>query len=98
MPSGTSDRGSSRHSAGLLLRVCRPDGHADEFYLAGGLTIGRSVGNTVVLADDDSADRTHARVEIADDGTARLRCVEPDSSLIMNGESVKELPLDVGVR
>ena len=98
MPSGRSDRGSSRHSAGLLLRVTRPDGSADEFYLAGGLTIGRSVANTVVLADDDSVDRTHARVEVADDGSARLRCVEPDSSLTTGGESVRELPLDAGVR
>jgi len=90
--------GSSRHSAGLLLRVTRPDGHADEFYLAGGLTIGRSVANTVVLADDDSVDRTHARVEVAEDGGARLRCVEPDSSLSTGGGAVRELPLDEGVR
>src|SRR3954449_2577402 len=97
MPPGATDRAHSRHVAGLLLRVQRPDGHSDEFYLAGGLTIGRSVANTVVLAEDDTVDRTHARVEIADGG-ARLRCVEPDSSLTVGGEAVRELPLDAGVR
>jgi len=98
MSSGRSDRGSSRHSAGLLLRVHRPDGGTDEFYLAGGLTIGRSLANTVVLADDDSVDRTHACVEIADDGSARLRCVEPDSSLTIDEKAVRDLPLDPGSR
>ncbi len=98
MSSGRSDRGSSRHSAGLLLRVGRADGHAEEVYLAPNLTIGRSVANSVVLADDESVDRTHARVEVAEDGTARLRCVEPDSTLTADGVAVRELPLDVGVR
>jgi hypothetical protein len=82
MSSDLSNRGSSRHSAGLLLRVTRPDGHADEFYL----TIGRTLANTVVLPDDDTVDRTHARV------------VEPDSSLTVDGEAVRELALDQDVR
>jgi len=97
MPSGSSDRGSSRHSAGLLMRVLRPGEPAEEFYLAAGLTIGRSVANTVVLADD-AVDRAHARVEIGADDTAILRCVEPGSSLTTGGEAVRELPLDAGVR
>ena len=62
MPADPSERGSSRHSAGLLLRVSRPDGHADEFYLAGGLTIGRTLANTVVLGDDESVDGRIYRV------------------------------------
>ncbi len=98
MPSARSDRGSSRHSAGLLLRVSRPDGRADEFYLAGGLTIGRSVANAVVLADDDSVDRAHARVEVAEDGAARLLCIESGSSLAVGDETVRILALDAGVR
>src|SRR4051794_8136293 len=98
MPPSPPESGSSRHSAGLLLRVRRPDGGTDEFYLAGGLTIGRSVANAVVLADDDSVDRSHARVEVAGDGTARLRCIEPDSSLIVGDRTVRELALDEGVR
>ncbi len=98
MPSSPPDGGSSRHSAGLLLRVQRPDGHADEFYLAGGLTIGRSVANAVVLADDDAVDRAHARVEVAADGTARLRCIEPQGSLTTGGDAVHELPLEEGRR
>src|SRR4051794_11115384 len=98
MPSSPPGGGSSRHSAGLLLRVQRPDGHSDEFYLAGGLTIGRTLANTVVLADDDSVDRTHARVEVRDDGSARLRCIEPDSTLTMAGRAVRELPLEAGIR
>src|SRR3954447_12096082 len=97
MPASPTDRGSSRHHAGLLLRVTRPDGHADEFYLAGGLTIGRSVANTVVLADDDSADRAHARVEV-NDGGARLRCVEADGLLSVGQAAVRELDLGAGVR
>jgi hypothetical protein len=94
-PSGL---GGSRHSAGLLLRVKRPDGHADEFYLAGGLTIGRTPANTVVLPDDLAVDRTHARVEVAVDGAARLCCVEAQGSLTVDGSAVRELPLDEGVR
>jgi hypothetical protein len=98
MSSGSSSQGSSRHSAGLLLRVTRPDGHTDEFYLAGGLTIGRTEANTVALPDDDTVDQIHARVEVADDGCARLCCVDPDISLTVDGEAVRELHLDQDVR
>jgi peptidyl-prolyl cis-trans isomerase A (cyclophilin A) len=98
MPSGSSDLGSSRHAAGLMLRVRRPEGHVDEFYLAGGLTIGRTLANTIVLAGDESVDRTHARVEVAEDGTARLRCIEPDSTLDVGGESVRKSALEAGAR
>jgi serine/threonine protein kinase len=90
--------GGSRHYAGLLLRVVRPGGLVEEFYLAGGLTIGRSVANTVVLADDEAVDRTHARVEVDDAGGARLRCVEPDSSLNTDPGAVRELLLEAGIR
>src|SRR4051812_31518008 len=90
-------RGTSRHPAGLLLRVTRPDGHADEFYLVDGLTIGRSVANEIVLADD-SVDRTHARVEVGDDGIARLRCLGSDGSLTVDGTALRELALGAGVR
>ena len=41
--------GSSSNSAMLLLLVRRVSGQTDEFYLANGLTIGRTVANTVVL-------------------------------------------------
>jgi serine/threonine protein kinase len=87
----------SRHHAGLLLRVHHPDGHADEFYLATGLTIGRSLANAVVL-DDDTVDRTHARVEVGDDGGARLRCVEPDGILTLGDQVGREVLLEPGVR
>ena len=98
MSSGRYKRGSSRHSAGMLLRVRRPGGPAEEIYLASGLTIGRSVANGIVLADDNAVDRTHARVEVADDGSARLRCVEPGGMLTVDGMAVRELTLDAGVR
>jgi len=97
MPSGSSDRGSSRHSAGLLLRVIRPGAPAEEFYLAAGLAIGRSVANTVVLADD-AVDRAHARVEIGDDGAASLRCVELAGMLVAGGRAARELALEAGSR
>ena len=96
--SSSSQRGRSSRSAGLLLRVQGPDGHHDEFYLAAGLTIGRSVANTIVLADDESVDRTHARADIDDDGCARLRCVEADPTVTVTGKAVRELPLAEGVR
>src|SRR6516162_2089904 len=98
MPPGPSDRPDSRHAAGLLLRVQRQDGPAEEFYLAPNLSIGRPLANTIVLAGDESVDRTHARVEVAEDGTARLRCIEPDSSLTVGGDAVRELTLDEGRR
>jgi Protein kinase domain len=86
-----------RHHAGLLLRVHHPDGHADEFYLAAGLTIGRSLANAVVL-DDDAVDRTHARVEVGRDGGARLRCVEPNGTLTLGDQAGREVFLEPGVR
>ena len=79
MSSGSSNRTSTHHPASLLLRFLGPDSLAEELYLANGLSIGRSVANAVVLADDDSVDRTHARVEVVDDGTMWLHCMEPDS-------------------
>jgi len=78
--------------------VTRPEGRVAEFYLAGGLTIGRSLANTVVLTDDEAVDRTHARVEVATDGTAHLRRVEPGGSLVADGAAVRELGLDAGVQ
>jgi serine/threonine protein kinase len=81
-----------------VLRVRRPDGRYDEFYLANGLTIGRTLANTVVLADDDSVDRSHAHVQVAEDGIAHLRCLEAGSSLTSNGVAVRDLALDAGVR
>ena len=98
MSSGSSNRTNTHHPSSLLLRALGPDGHADELYLASGLSIGRSVANAVVLADDDSVDRTHARVEVADDGTMCLRCIEPESSLTVGVQAVRELPLNAGVR
>ncbi|MEI8375737.1 MAG: SUMF1/EgtB/PvdO family nonheme iron enzyme [Planctomycetota bacterium] len=89
--------GSSSSSAGLLLRVRRSNGHTDEFYLANGLTIGRTVANTVVLADD-TVDRTHARVDLTEDGTARLRCVGSDNKLSVGDTAVQEIGLTAGVR
>jgi hypothetical protein len=82
----------------LILRVYRSDGQADAFYLAHGLTIGRSVANTVVLPDDDGADRTHARVAFLDDGTATLYSVGPDNEILVDGSAVHQLPLSTGVR
>jgi serine/threonine protein kinase len=96
--SNPSQSGRSSHSAGLLLRVQRSDGPLHEFYLAPGLTIGRTLANTIALPDDATVDRTHARVESADDGTATLRCVELDGTLTVNGKAVRELSLGVGVQ
>src|SRR4051794_25751429 len=92
--SGTNGPG---HASKLLLRVRRPGGGHDEFYLSHGLTIGRTAGNTIVL-DDPTVDRTHARVEIGGDGSARLQCIGTGGSVIVGGTWVRELPLNVGAR
>jgi hypothetical protein len=97
MSSAPRDPDGSSHPVGLLLRVVRPGGHADEFYLAGGLTIGRSMANTIVLAGDDSVARTHARVEVDGDGGATLRCAEPDSYLTTAAGPARELALGAGI-
>jgi serine/threonine protein kinase len=96
--SASLNSGNFQHHAGLLLQVARADGHFDEFYLASGLTIGRSMANTVVLADDESVDRTHARVEVADDGVATLRCIELEGFLTTGVGPAHELSLAEGVR
>jgi serine/threonine protein kinase/tetratricopeptide (TPR) repeat protein len=98
MPPGSSDRTTSRHAAGLLLRVQRPECPAEEFYLAPNLSIGRTPANAIVLAGDESVDRTHAHVEVAEDGTARLRCDAPNSTLTVGDATVRELILEPGVR
>ena len=55
------------------------------------------MSNTIVLADDDSIDRTHARVDLDDDRNAWLRCVEPDGTVLVGTKPVRELPLKDGV-
>jgi tetratricopeptide (TPR) repeat protein len=86
-------------AAGLLLRVRRPGGLPDEeYYLAAGLTIGRTEANAVVLAGDPGVDRTHARVEPGPGGSAWLRCVGPDGTMEVGGTAVRELALAAGVR
>jgi serine/threonine protein kinase len=69
----------------------------DEFYLANGLTIGRTVANTVVLADDAAVDRTHAQVEWSGKGLAKLRCVGADNKLSVGDTAVQEIGLTAGV-
>ena len=83
-------------STGLLLRIHRPDGQVDEFYVAHGLTIGRSEANTVELAGDMSVERSHARIEVSG-GAARLKCVATEGQLVVNGAKVRELALAPGI-
>ncbi len=90
-------RSSSSHR--LLLRVHRPDGTQDEYYAAQGLTIGRSVANTVVLAGDSTVDQMHhARVELSGDGGLRLICPDPTSILQVDGRSCHEVILAAGLK
>lgn len=89
----------SSNSNRLLLRVHRPGGTQDEYYAAPGLTIGRSVANTVVLPDDSTVDQMHhARVELSDDGGLRLCCPDPTSILQIDGRSCREVILAAGLK
>lgn len=84
-------------SATLLLRVRCDDGRIQELYLAPGLTIGRAVSNTVILADDTSVPRQHSQVYVESDGSVRLRGVDAECIIEVAGKSVKEVPLRAGV-
>ena len=91
--------GSSSNSAGLFLRVRHPNGRTDEVYLKDGLSIGRKIGNNVVLADDEAVDRTqHALVDLTEAGAARLRCVGSDNKLSVGDTAVQEIGLTAGIR
>ncbi len=98
MSGGNSQRKPTSHVSGLLLRLQRPSGEQDQFYLAAGMTIGRTEANTIVLGNEEATDRTHARLEISGEGIATLHCVEPDSALSVDEGDVHDLPLDIGVR
>jgi serine/threonine protein kinase len=86
----------SDSSNGLILRVHRRDGPSDEIYVEPGLTIGRSVANTVILAGDTSVDQQHARAEVSHDGTLCLCCQDPASTILQNGEKVSKVALEPG--
>ena len=97
MSGDRSKTDSSSSSAGLLLRVQRANGQTEEFYLANGLTIGRTVANTIVLADDDAAARTHARGGLLGDRCPRLSCVGPGTEVYFGDTAVQEVGLTAGV-
>lgn len=88
----------STSSSSLILRVQRDSGEFEELYVHPGLSIGRSAGNTVVLADDATVDRAHAQVRIAADGDLHLCCLQPDTAITCDGVAVSELKLISGVR
>ncbi|MCL4205664.1 MAG: SUMF1/EgtB/PvdO family nonheme iron enzyme [Pirellulaceae bacterium] len=93
--SGAKDR--STGSGSLLLHVSHPDGQTDEIYLARGLTIGRADHNQIILADQDAVARTHARVEIDQHGSYRLRCTAEGGELLGDSGPVQVLHLSPGV-
>lgn len=82
--------------SGLRLRVRRADGSTTDLYIAEGLTIGRSEANTVCLPDDESIDRSHARVDRAADGTLYLRSQSATGPILERGQPVTELVLQPG--
>jgi serine/threonine protein kinase len=87
---------SSSSSSGLILRVRRGDGSTADLYIAAGMTIGRSEANTVSLPNDESVDRSHARVEMSVDGCLCLRAQSATGPILEGGESVTELMLQPG--
>jgi eukaryotic-like serine/threonine-protein kinase len=89
---------------GLVLRVMRANHPLQEVYVDADLTIGRTVANRIMLDDDSSVDRSHARVTMHDDGSFSIACIEDGSVLIpcdMTGQElppVREIRLANGVR
>lgn len=96
MPSNAPSSDTRSHLDRLLLRVARPDGVTERLYVAPGLTIGRSPGNTVPLVGDTSVDGTHAKVVIQPDGTAWLECLGARGRIVVNGLAFEKLLLEVG--
>lgn len=68
-----------------------------DVFLAAGLTIGRSEANTIRIADDESVDRSHARVESTGGGAFVVRVESHSGRLIHNETEVAELSLQPGV-
>tara|TARA_R110002072_G_scaffold289831_2_gene457086 strand:- start:14534 stop:16948 length:2415 start_codon:yes stop_codon:yes gene_type:complete len=67
-----------------------------DLYIAEGLTIGRSEANTVCLTDDDTIDRSHARVDRAADGSLCLRSQSATGPILEHGQPVTEVVLQPG--
>jgi len=90
-PSGSKPR--------LLLRFTLPGGISDEVYVARKLTFGRTADNVFVI-DDPSVDRHHAVVDVlegSDGPQFVIRCLEPQSFLLVNGEKQSEVVLKPGL-
>lgn len=98
MVNDPSKNGRVDESVRLLLDVQRPNAPPEEVYVHDGLTIGRTVANTIVLPDDPNVNRTHARVAIRIDGTAVGRCGDGDGFFRVDGRDVRELQIEPGVR
>lgn len=87
---------TGRHA--LVLSAWKPDGTrlwAGD--IIDGLTIGRTPANSISLAYDEAADRTHARIHF-DNGTPHLRCLGNGNHVIVEHRPVCELPLIAGTR
>ncbi len=98
MSQTNSKSGGSSGGASLVLRYCQNGDHPSEIYLCNGLSIGRTKANSVRLEDDQLVSRSHASVEIADGGTAILRCVDPGARIFLGDSiTVRELRLTAGV-
>lgn len=82
-------------STQLILRVHRSNGPVEELYVANGLSIGRSNGNTIALADD-AVHRRHAQLWIKD-GKARLCVSEADAVIQVGHTAVREIELTDGL-
>ncbi|MDA7918254.1 protein kinase [Mariniblastus sp.] len=79
----------------LLLRFAFGDDQVQEYYVADGLKIGRTVGNDIIL-NDLRIGRTHACVVLEADGSFRLRSESVENFINFNGSKANEIHLIAG--
>ena len=95
MPIDDSTR--RKGATALLLRVRVPNGPTTEYYVFEGLTIGRSVGNTIVV-DDESTARSHAQVSCDRDANAHSFHLDARDYVVVDGHQVDRVALTPGAK
>ena len=98
--SGSAGSGRQRSGPRLLLRFCLPELPADEIYVTRKLTIGRTPDNVCVI-NEPEVDRHHAVVDFREGeqgGQFVVRCIQPGGCLDVDGQPMRELVLQPGVR
>ena len=84
------------HDSYSILEMSLPDGGKQEFELSKSqITLGRDPANDIVLTDS-KVSRMHARIDVDDNGGARLVDLKSTNGSKLNGEKVSDAQIESG--